>query len=475
MGLANIFETGRSGMAAMKASIATSGHDIANANTEGASRQRVQTEAAVPQPGPGHSYIGSGVGVARVERVNDQYIEKQLRDSGRNLASLQEKGMVLHQTEDIFNEMGGEGLNRLISKVFNEFRKLSNDPSSEAVRQSVREATKAMVNDFHRLRSEVGEVQKHIDSRIEGNVSELNSTAKELAELNQRIEQLRTTGAGAPPNDLLDRRDLVLKKLATFVDISMHTDKEGSYNVDVKGIGPLVVGAHYEHFGVNRTPADESGKPTNSLDITTSASVSPNVTHRVKGGKLGALVETRDKLLSTIQDRLDELAYNMSTAVNEIHRQGFTRDGLQGVDYFSHLTSKDRASELIGLSDAVRSSVNNIATAAEADAPGDNRVAIAISGLQEARLMNGGHSTMDDYYDSIVSDVGVASAANKSDVKQQQDIGNQLKNMREQISGISIDEETANIMKFQQAFAANARVIQVADEMLKEVLDLRRL
>ncbi len=89
--------------------------------------------------------------------------------------------------------------------------------------------------------------------------------------------------------------------------------------------------------------------------------------------------------------------------------------------------------------------------------------------------MNGGHSTMDDYYNSIVSDLGVASAANKSNLKQQQDISNQLKNMREQISGISIDEETANIMKFQQAFAANAKVIQVADEMLKEVLELRRL
>jgi flagellar hook-associated protein 1 FlgK len=473
MALPNIFNTGRSGMAANKAAIATSGHNIANSKTEGASRQRVQTEASVPQPGMGHTLVGTGVGVSRIERVNDQYIEKQIRDAGRDLASLEEKDMVLHQAEDIFNEMGGEGLNRLISRTFNEFRKLSTDPDSEAVRQSVREATAAMVNDFHRIRTELGDVQKHIDARIDGNLSEANATIKELAELNQRINQLAIQGG--QPNDLMDRRDQVLKKLATYMDVSMHMDKDGNYDVDAKGIGPIVVGNHTEGFSATRGQADDEGKPTNSLDIHTTASASSNVTHRIHGGKLGALLDSRDKLLSTVINRLDELAYTMSTAVNEVHRQGFTRDGAQGVGYFKQLGGSERAAEFIDLSDAVRASVNNIATAAAADSPGDNRVAVAISGLQTARLMGNGHSTMDDYYNSIVSDVGVAVASTKSSMKQSTDIVNQLNNMREQISGISIDEETANIMQYQQAFAANARVIQVADEMLKEVLDLRRM
>lgn len=460
-------------MVASKTAIATSGHNIANSKTEGASRQRVQTEASPPQAGMGHNLLGTGVGVSRVERVNDQYIEKQIRNAGRDLASHEEKELVLHQTEDIFNEMGGEGLNRLISRVFNEFRKLSNDPDSEAVRQSVREATAAMVNDFHRIHTEVGEVQKHIDARIENNISELNSTAKQVGELNQRISQLAIQGGS--PNDLMDKRDVALKKLATFLDVSMHVDKDGNYNVDAKGIGPIVVGNHVETFSSARGPADDQGKPTNSLDIKTTASVSPNITHRINGGKLGSLLEARDQLLSTVTGRLDDLAYTLSTAVNEVHKQGYTRNGDQGVLYFKQLGSKDRASELIDLSEQVRQSVNNIATAVDADSPGDNRVAIALSGLQGARLMGEGHSTMDDYYNSIVADIGVASASNKSAINQGKDIMNQLTQMREQISGISIDEETANIMQFQQAFAANARVIQVADEMLKEVLDLRHM
>jgi flagellar hook-associated protein 1 FlgK len=473
MGLPNIFNTGQSGMVASKAAIATSGHNIANSKTEGFSRQRVQTETNLPHPGPGsHSMIGTGTLIARTERVNDEYIEKQIRNVGRDIAQGEEKEIVLRQTEDIFNEMGGEGLNRLISKYFNDFRKLSNDPDSEAVRQSVRESSQSLVNDFHRIHNELKEVQSHIDSRIEGSIGELNETAANIAHLNQEIQKLEISGA--PANDLLDKRDMALKKLASFVDISMHLDKQGLYNIDVKGMGPLVTGVQHETFGSMRGPADEEGKPVNALDITTTASVSPNVTHRIHGGKLGALVESRDQTLSEVLSRMDDLAYAITSGVNEIHEQGFTRDGQSGVSFFKALNGKERAAELMDLSDEVRVNVNNIATAAQPDSPGDNRIAVALSGLQHQKLMGGGHVTMDDWYNSIVSDVGVTNASNRNTINQQKDIMTQLSKMREQISGVSIDEETANIMQFQQAYAANAKVIQVADELLKDVLDLRR-
>jgi flagellar hook-associated protein 1 FlgK len=472
MGVGNVFETARSGMVASKASIATSGHNIANSKTDGFSRQRVQTETATPHPGPGNNIIGGGTLIARTERVNDEYIEKQIRNAGRDMAKYEEKEVVLRQAEDIFNEMDGQGLNRLVAKFFNEFRKLSNDPDSEAVRQSVRESSQSMVNDFHRLRNEVIEVQSHIDARIDGDISQINAIAKNVASLNQQIKQLEITGGQA--NDLQDKRDLALKNLSQFMDLAMYQDKDGSYTVDVKGMGPLVCGNNHETFGSQRGPADDQGKQTNSLEITTTASASPNVTHRIQGGKLGALVEARDKTLSTVLDRLDELAHTITNAVNEVHEQGFTRTGNQGISFFKQLDGKERASAFIELSDELKSSVNNIATAAEADSPGDNRIAIALSGIQHQHLMEDGKATLDDYYNSIVSDIGTANSSNKNAMNQQKDVVAQLSKMREQISGVSIDEETANIMQFQQAFAANAKVIQVADEMLKEVLDLRR-
>jgi flagellar hook-associated protein 1 len=474
MGLPNVFQTGRSGMVAAKAGIATSGHNISNARTEGASRQRVLTEADRARPSVGsRAVIGTGVQIGRVERVNDQYLEKQIRDSNRTLAHHEEKDVALHQLEDIFNEMNGDGLNRLISRFYNEFRKLSNDPDNEAVRQSVREASQSLVNDFHRLRKETEELQNHIDSRLEGYVKELNAAGEELKDLNTRIRAIET--GGAPPNDLLDKRDVVLKKIASYVDVSMHVDKQGSYVVDLKGIGPYVVGPEVHKFYVERSPADDQGKRENAFDLKTSASVSSIVTHRVPGGKLGALLEVRDKTLSTIQDRLDDLAYGLSQSTNAIHEMGFTRHGAQGIQFFKALDKKEQAAAHIGLSQDIQASVNNIAAAAIPDAPGDGRIAIALSGLQSQRLMSDGKATMDDWYNAIVSDVGVASAANKSAINQQQDIMVQLGKMRDNISGISIDEETANLMQFQHLFGASAHVIKVADEMLKTVLELRSM
>src|SRR3954464_11168993 len=107
MALPNIFQTGRSGMVASKAAMATTGHNIANANTEGFSRQRVETETTTPAS-HGHNLIGTGTAIARIERVNDEYIEKQLRNGGRDMANMEEKDLMLKQTEDIFNEMNGD-------------------------------------------------------------------------------------------------------------------------------------------------------------------------------------------------------------------------------------------------------------------------------------------------------------------------------------------------------------------------------
>ncbi|OFZ20158.1 MAG: flagellar hook-associated protein FlgK [Bdellovibrionales bacterium GWB1_55_8] len=473
MGLPNVFNTGRSGMMASKAAIATAGHNISNANTEGFSRQRVQTSPDTPRPALGsHALVGTGTLVSRVERINDEYVEKQIRNGTRDMSHMEEKDMALRQTEDIFNEMNGEGLNRLVARFFNEFRKLGNEPDNEAVRQSVREASQAMVNDFHRLRNSVQEVRTHIDSRLDGYTSEVNSIVDDLKELNQKIKAVEI--GGASPNDLLDKRDAALRKLSSYMDLNMHKDSSGGYVVDIKGVGPLIVGSQAEKFSVFRSPADDQGKPENALDISSSSSVASTVTHQIKGGKIGALLEVRDQTLSTIIDRLDELAFNVGNAVNRIHQQGFTRDGLQGVAFFRNIQNRERAAEFIGLSDAVSASVNNIATAAQPDSPGDNRIAIAISGIQYQQLMNDNKSTLDDFYNSIVSDVGVATSRNRSALNQQKDIVTQLNKMRDRISGVSIDEETANLMQYQHTFDASAKVIQVADELLKTILDLKR-
>ncbi|MFL5814246.1 MAG: FlgK family flagellar hook-associated protein, partial [Bdellovibrionia bacterium] len=239
-------------------------------------------------------------------------------------------------------------------------------------------------------------------------------------------------------------------------------------------VGPLVVNSEAEKFSVYRSPADDRGKSEGAFEIKTSSSAQANVTHQLKGGKLGALLEVRDQLLSGVLDRLDEMAFNLTTAVNDVHTQGFTRHGAQGIAFFEPMAGKERASEFINLSEAVQANAANIATAAIPDAPGDNRIALALAGLQSQKLMGDGKVTVDDWYNSMVSDIGVASSRNKMGINQQKDIMLQLNKMRDQISGVSIDEETANLMQFQHTYDASAKVISVADEMLKTVLELKR-
>src|SRR5690606_37271971 len=203
--------------------------------------------------------------------------------------------------------------------------------------------------------------------------------------------------SGAPANDLRDQRDKAMKKLASYVDVSVHTDKDGAYMVDIKGVGPLVSGPNAEKLLVARSPADAEGKPENSFSIRSSGSASPDLTHALKGGKIGALLEVRDQTLSGVLDRLDELAVALTNSVNAIHREGINRYGVKGTDFFKTLQGKERASHYIALSDAVAHDTNNIAAGAIPDAPGDNRVAIAISQIQNMRLMEGGNSTIDSY------------------------------------------------------------------------------
>lgn len=474
MGLSSVFQTGVSGMMASKAAVATTGHNIANANTEGFSRQRVTTETSAPGSSvSAKGYLGTGTQISRIERINDEYLEKQIRNGTKDLAHFEEKDLALKQVEDIFNEMNGDGLNRLIAKFFNEFRKLANEPESEAIRQSVREASHALVNDFHRLRNEVDEVRHHLDARIEGYTREINDCADEVKELNAQISRLEITGA--PANDLLDKRDKVLKKLASYMDTAMHKDRQGNFVIDVRGAGPLVIGSTVaEKFSAIRSPDDGRGKPDGSYDIRTTASGSSGVTHQLKGGKLGALLEVRDQTLSTVLDRLDDLAMSLTTRVNEIHSLGITPSGVSGISFFRPLNQKHRAAEFIELSEDVRGSINNIATASMPNAPGDNRVAIAIAGIQDMKIMNDGKSVLDDFYNSIMSDVGVLSARTKAGLNQHRDILTQLSKIRDQVSGVSVDEETANLMQFQHTYDASAKIIQMADEMLKTVLDLKR-
>ncbi len=472
MAISNISQIGQSGLKAAKAGIATAGHNIANASTEGYSRQRVITDPTLPGSSSfGHNFFGNGTEVSRVERVNDEFVEKQIRNSNRELSHFEEKSMALNQIEEVFNEMGGDGLNRLVSKFFNEFRQLSTGPENIGLKSAVREAGRSLTQEFHRLQKQIVEIRDHLDARIQTSVTEANALAKDVAELNDKI-RLQELNNG-PPNDLLDKRDSVIKKLSAYMELSAFKDNSGGVNLDIRGVGPLVAGSRSETIQAIRTLSDGQGKEDGMLDISSSGSAHGRITHQIQGGKLGALLEARDQVISSVLGRLDEMAFAVAQSVNGIHSQGYTQSGITDVDFFEPVELKG-ASGSIQLSDEILSDASKIVTAAEPDSPGDNRIALAISGLQAQKILGDDHSTIDEWYNSIVSDIGSQSSHTQFALSRERDIVTQLGRVRDQISGVSVDEETTRLLEFQHTFEASAKIIQLADEMFKTILSLKR-
>lgn len=469
-----MINTGKSALFANKANLATTGHNIANVNTEGYSRQRVEQTAQDPHATIGHAIYGTGVKVQTVSRVNDEYLTKQISKEQKFLGSYEEKDFALTQAEGIFNELNNEGLNRLMSNFFNEFRKLGNQPESEPLRMTVRESTEQLIGDFRRISRSIQEIQKNIDNRIEYNVRQANELIGRVAHLNGEIKRMEI--AGGQSGDLRDKRDLAVKQLSTIMDVSVGTNEKEEYVLSLTGVGPLVAGMEHTTLSTELTKANpETGKPENSLDINLIGFLPPKITNRFNDkGRLGGLIEARDHVLGEATRRVNELAYVMSTKINEVHRQGFGLDGISGRNYFQELTSIDNAAEKIALSNEVKSNVAAIATALEAGSPGDNRLIQGIVNLQYERTMGDGRATFDDYYNATVADLATVLSKNKQVFSHQKSISGQLEKFRESISGVSIDEETTNLVQFQHAFDAAAKVIKVADEILETVLNIRR-
>lgn len=472
-GSVNMFNIGKSGLMVSKQSMTTTGHNISNVNTEGYSRQNVD-QTAGPVINNGRLTFGTGAWAKAVTRVSDEYLERRIQGETKNFANVEEKDTYLQQTEQIFNESNNDGLNRLATRFFNEFRKLSTDPANTAIRASVRESSTQLAYDVNRMDRELKEVTHNIDNRIEGYVRDLNALSHEVRDLNLMIDRAEMGGGSAP--DLHDKRDLALRKLGAMADISTNTDQNGRITVTLAGKVAIVVGENVNDLEVQRTPPNpETGKKEGALDIFVREPVPTKLTDKIRTGRLGGLLEVRDQDIAAAQDRINNIAYLISKEVNNLHRQGFGLDGQGGRDFFAEPVSKENAAESMRLSSAIEENLDAIAAAKDPSAQSDNRLAVALSGIGDIKGLAGDqNSSILDSYNGMVSELAVKTSANKRSLVFQKDVLTQLENVREGLVGVNLDEETANLVRFQHAYAASAKVLSVADELMQTVLSTFR-
>ena len=465
-----IFDVGKSGLMASKSALSTTGHNIANVNTEGFSRQRVeQTSGPTIPAGAGQG--GTGVRISGITRANDEYLNRRIEKETKHFGAAEERDIYLSQAEQIFNEANTDGLNRLTTNFFNDFRKLSTQPEDTAVRSAIRESGKRLTRDIYRMNLELREIQSNIDARLDGYVGEFNSLTKLVRDFNNMIDRA-SLGEGEAP-DLLDQRDVAMKRLGELAEISVSRDESNMVTITLAGKVAVVSGSHMRLLETRRTPANaESGKRGNSVSVYAMDHTPFDITSYLKQGRMGSLVEVRDTDLKTSYDQLNDVAFALANSVNALHSQGFGADDVTGRNFFSDIRDRSSAAESLKLSDAVLNSADAIAAGRTKGAPGDNRIAIAISNLSSAKgFVDGSDKTIADLYNAMVGELGTKAGSATRTLHFQKDVLGQLEGFKESLVGVNLDEETTNLVRFQHAYAANAKVITVADEMMQTILN----
>lgn len=468
-----MMDVGKRSLMNSQTALQTVSHNVANKSTEGYSRQRVEQQTNVPI-GDGKLRIGMGARSAAITRVSNPYLERQVEKEGNELGFVRARSEGLGRVEQVYNEQVNKGLNKFMADFFNGFRELSNNPEGLAARTLVKESADFMAKDFKRVHDQLTDIQKDIDFQVASHVVEINGLTKEIADLNEKVQVVELQGAHA--NDERDRRDLLVKKLSDLINIRYAEGDDGQLTITAGDNAVIVSGQSYREMFTSSTAAKD-GKREGNFEVfykPTDTASPVNVTKQIRSGALGGLLDVRDKTINDLIDRTDQMAYTLATEVNKAHVQGFDRYNRQGQLFFVQPAEAKGAAANLKVSEGVLNDVGRVAAGASPDAPGDNRVANILSSLQYKPVFDGTNS-FDNYYNSMVGEIGVETSRANSEHESQKNIVKQLSNIRESISGVSLDEETAKMIEFQKNFDASARLIRTADEMMDTVLNLKRL
>ena len=486
--MSNLLNIGLTGLKASKISLKTTGHNLANVNTEGFSRQRLLQTSNNPVIKEG-LIQGTGTRTVKVSRISDENVEKNLRNATSKYNFHNERKFSLSQVEDIFNEVDREGLNQIVTRFFNSFRELAVQPENVTVRSVVRDNAVMVVEDIHRIRQTLNNISRNLDKKAEHVVEEINQLMNQISTMNQKIQILEVSNQET--GDYRDMRDLAVKRLSENFDIHTYTDNNGQFNVAIRNVGTIISGPKFQKLSTTRVNRSQSLNDTaNSLDIFFSERPDQSLTGKFKGGRLSSLMKVRNEDIQRLQKSIDDIAFNLVSSVNAIHERGFVNRTIQmnqdentpamqdskgkttGIKFFRALEDKQDAGMKIELSEDVLADLTNIVTALEPNSPGDNRVSIAISKIQHQKIFDDGNATLEEKYLQSIADIGLQSSKARMDSEQAEGILNQQKTVRERISGVSIDEETANMVRYQHAYEASAKILKTADQMFNTVIGL---
>ena len=430
MAIGAIMSSALGSLIANQLALSVASNNIANANDTDFTRQRLLTTPAGPDGGT--FGIGMGINVIGVDAIRNALIETRLRQENSAKSGADTLANGLQGIENVFNDTNNDGLLKKITDFFNSFQTLSQDPASLNSREQLKITANAMINALHSSYQDLKQVQTDADKAITADVGQINILTKQIASVTQQINLAEANG---PAPDLRDRRSALVKQLSSYIDVN-ELESGHDYQLTTKNNHLLVL---------NNT----------SKDLTTS-----DVDSNIGDGSIKAELDMRDTYVPKYVSALDQLAYEIQNHVNTIHSAGYDLDGNTSINFFAPLASATDASRLIALDPAVA---------------GDNRKIAGTAAMQLGNLLHdpvftGGSLT--DQYGTLIYTVGSDVASAQSSMNEHDQLLAQLQNRRQSISGVSIDEESIQILQFQRSYQASARMLKAVDELLQVTLGI---
>ena len=413
--------TAKQGMLTNQRNMDVAGHNVANVNTPGYSRQGTVMRTTIPLKSMS-GYFGTGVEVTNITRFRDGLLDKQIKSETADLAFLTGQRSILQSAEVAFSEPSEFGLSNLFNEFWNGWQELSKNPESLAMRTNLIEKGITLTQGINKLNDNFTSIQQGITARVDEIEMASQTIVDNLQDLQKQI--IRAQVNGRPPNDLLDRKDMLIEELAQLRDFTI-TENGADFTVDFKD------------------------------DIDRDSVPGKTIISYTNKGELSGLATSQDYLENTLMKNLNDLTEALVTQVNA-----------EGPPTFFEIADTTNPAGSIKVDDDLQKDPSDLTTGNFAQ---DADFALKVAQLRHQELIS--NTTFEGFWQNIVVSAGARTHEVMQREENQQALIDHLKNRREEISGVNIDEELVNMMKFQRAFEASSRVITVMDDMLDTLIN----
>ena len=540
--MSDIFNLGASALNSLQRAISTTGNNIANANTDGYSRQEVEFASRTPNRIGGVT-LGTGVEVSSIRRAYDQFLTQdvQARTSSSGYYSL-----YATTAEQIDNLMAdpATSISSAMDQFFASMEAVANSPTSQPERQVMLSEAQTLATRFNYVDARLSELAENMNEQMSVFVVDINQYTQDIAQLNQQIARLERTPGGSP-NDLLDQRDQAVESLAKLVRVETRTQEDGSINVFMSSGHRLV-----SQSGAETLRLSAAVQPDGPVRVYISApgGSDTELTESAFGGELGAALDVSNNVIDRARRDIGLLALGLTDTFNTQHKLGDTLNQVAGSDFFTAITPVttastlnsgtttvsaviDDATQLTGASyqidytdsavtitnlatnvsqdingttisldgltftvspfsnqtDGDRflveptgraasaitvalSDTSDIAAANSGGNVGDNRNLLSLIALRDANSLKGGTQSVYDIYNNAVSQVAVDTRSARANADTEQSLLQSVTDRRDGITGVNLEEEAANLIRYQQAYQAAAQIITTANDVFDTLL-----